>query len=203
MGYKEETRKLYNRYAEKLSGKFDAYFREYPIVQELADFFLEQLQGKKILDLGAGNGVHASYFKEKGYDVLCGDISERMVELCREKGLRSEVMDIENMGLKEQSFEGVWAYTSLLHIPRDKVFGVLEDIARILKSRGIFALAVKQGEGEGFESSERYPGERRWVTYFTDEEIRKMADSLFEILKFSTTEVSDGDVFLNYVFKLK
>lgn len=56
---------------------------------------------------------------------------------------------------------------------------------------------------EGFENSEKYPGERRWFTYFSDEEIRKMTNSLFKPLRFSTTEVSDGDVFLNYVFKLR
>lgn len=200
MEYRDETRKAYDRYAQKFADKFKEYAKNYPLP---ADFFLEHLEGKKILDLGAGAGDHALYFKEKGYDVLCGDISERMVEMCRKKGLRAEVMDIENMEVEGKSYNGVWAYTSLLHIPRDKVPEVIKEIAGILRPNGIFALAVKQGEGEGFESSEKYPGERRWFTYFTDEEIRGMTDSLFEILKFSSTEVADGDVFLNYIFKLK
>lgn len=200
MGYKDETRKAYDMYTDEFAGKFEDSMQY--ILPEL-DLFLKKLEGKKILDLGSGPGHHAEYFKEKGFDVLCGDISVSMVELCQKRGLRAEVMDIENLQLPENSFDGVWSYTSLLHVPRRNMTKVIEGIARILKPKGIFALAVKKGREEGFEIRGHYPGTRRWFTYFTDEEIRTMTSPLFKLLRFSSTEVKNGDVFLNYVFRLR
>lgn len=38
-----------------------------------------------------------------------------MIELCKEKGLETHIMDLENITFEDGSFDGVWAYTSLGH----------------------------------------------------------------------------------------
>lgn len=202
MDYKEETREAYNRYSTIFEKKFGEHF-ELRVKRE-ADLFIRALPGKRIVDLGCGPGNHAEYFAEQGLDVLCVDFSEEMVRICREKGLNAVVMDLEELDLPENSFDGVWAYTSLLHVPRKKFERVFERIAGLLKPRGVLGLAVKEGLGEGFVvEEEKYPGTRRWFTNFSDRELRAIFGERFELLSFSRQAIDEKRVFLDYLLKLK
>ena len=199
--YKTETKRTYDLYAESFDQEFDEHFKAH--VQNEADIFIKELSGKKILDLGCGAGTHALYFKKQGFDVLCADISEKMLTLCRKKGLDTQIVDIENITLPKESFDGVWAYTSLLHIPKKSIEKVITEIASLLKPHGIFGLAVKEGTQEQFETNKKYPNTKRWFTYFTEDEIRKLLAPHFDILYCQKTNVKDKYVFLNYVARKK
>ncbi len=197
MDYKSETKKSYNLYPHKFDAKFSENVKA---VKEKADEFLNSLNGKKILDLGSGSGHHALYFQEKGFDPLCIDISEAMIQLCKRKGLPARVMDMENVSLPEEHYDGIWAYASLLHIPRANLPSVMEKLASLLKPHGILALTVKEGQGEGFEAQEEYPGTQRWFTYFTEQEMQSLCEPCFEILKNSKSTVKEGTI-MNMMMK--
>lgn len=200
VNYKSETRRTYDLYAKIFGQKFGKHFKNF--VEKEAELFLKRLPGKKILDLGSGPGNHAAYFKKQGYDVLCIDISEKMIELCRKKGLRAKVVDIEKLDLQE-NFDGIWAYASLLHIPKEKIPKVIKRIKGSLKPNGILALSLKEGTGEKFEIHKKYPGTVRFFSYFTEKEIRRLFKNSFELIRFSKTNVENKFIFLNFLFKLK
>ncbi len=199
MDYKEKTKEAYDKYAEKFDQKFGEHFEFW--VKKEADLFLENLEGMKIVDLGSGPGNHAAYFKENGCDVLCVDLSEGMIDKCRQKGLKAQVMDIESLNLPEKSFDGVWAYASLLHVTREKIPQVIKKISKMLKPGGLLGVAVKEGTKEGFEANEKYPGTERWFTYFTDEEMKQLFSAGFKLIHSSKTNVKNKYVFLNYFFR--
>tara|TARA_Y100000310_G_scaffold153901_1_gene153462 strand:+ start:26267 stop:26848 length:582 start_codon:yes stop_codon:yes gene_type:complete len=145
MDYKRNTIDVYNKDAEKLAIKFEKLLElhrrfEFPK-------FIELLNGKKVLDLGCGAGEHSLFFKEKGLEITAIDLSERMIELCKDKGINAQVMDIENLEYADQSFDGIWAVTSLLHIPKEGLSKVISKLNAILKSEGILYVCVKEGEG--------------------------------------------------------
>jgi len=191
MGYKEETRKTYEEHAEE----FEEFAEQTKnLVQKEADIFIKHLKGKKILDLGSGTGIYAEYFAKKGFDIVCVDISEEMVKLCQKKGLKAQVMDLEKLEFTDQSFDGVWAYTSLLHIPKKNISNVIKKITNILKPQGILGLALVEGTGEGF--IERFPGAKVWFSYFNDKEVRILFGEEFKVV-YSKTENNGG--FLNYI----
>jgi SAM-dependent methyltransferase len=198
---KQLTKQAYDQYAEKFNQTFGEDFKN--DVVHKAEIFLERLSGNKILDLGSGPGNHAEYFAKKGYDVLCIDISEKMIALCREKGLKAEVMDIENLTLPAQSFDGIWAIASLLHVPKSNIPSVINSIAKILKPGGILAVSVKEGSGEKMEKHPNFPGTERLFVYFTDYEIRQLFFLNFELLHYERTNFHGLSFFLNYIFKLK
>ncbi len=199
MNDKEETKKAYNTYPEKFNKKFEVYFHNF--VKKEADLFLKHLQGKTILDIGAGPGIHAIYFKEQGYDPFCIDISEAMIELCKKRRLKAEVKDIEQLEMHDV-FDGIWAYTVLLHIPKKRIPPIIKKIASLLKPQGIFGLAIKEGQGEGFEKNEDYPQTRRWFTYFTEKEIQVMYKNEFELMHVSKTPIKN-QIFVNYLLRKK
>lgn len=70
----------------------EVLFRSYEEMPELETIALEKAQGR-ILDVGAGAGVHALYLKEKGKDVSVIDLSEGAVQHLKEKGLEARCID--------------------------------------------------------------------------------------------------------------
>ncbi len=201
LDYKEENKKAYNLYARKFDKKFGDFFHKY--LEQKADFFLSQLKGKKILDLGSGPGNHADYFRKKGFDVLCLDISEEMLKLCEKKSLKTLLMDIENLSLEKNSFDGIWAYTSLLHVPKEKLPSILNKLKLALKKEGILGISVMEGTDSNFETREHYPDTKRFFVYFQDEELRDLFKKDFSIISFSKTIVKDSPhIFLDYLLKL-
>ena len=196
MDYKKETKEIYNKYPEYFDEKFGTYSNEI-IKEELNEVVLRFPNNAKILDLGSGPGNHALFFKNKGFDVLCLDISEKMLEKCMEKGLRTIKMDFEKLDFPENRFDVVWAYTSLLHMPKKNMPCVLKKIRNILSVKGIFMLSMKEGESEGFTRFTE--GGKRWFSCYTDKEIRNLLSEDFKIIKHWRVPISDKKCFLDYL----
>src|SRR6266545_2040517 len=58
--------------------------------------FLDHLRGEdrlRLLEVGAGTGIHGRFFQSQGLAVVCTDLSPQMVALCTRKGLEAHVMD--------------------------------------------------------------------------------------------------------------
>src|SRR3989344_3968251 len=146
--YKKINLDSYNTNAEVFSNHFSGLFD----LEERKEFkrFLSLLKGNRVIDLGCGGGDHSLWFKAQGLKVKAIDFSPEMVKLARSKGLDAEVMDIEDLKFNKNSFDGVWAVTSLLHIPKKNMPKVLKKISEILSSDGLFYLCLKEGQEEKF-----------------------------------------------------
>lgn len=200
MDYRRPTLAVYDAHANIFEAKFGDHFALFK--DRFVAPFLKRLSGKRILDLGAGPGHHAVYFREQGCDVLCIDASRAMVDACRAKGLSARQGLIEELAndLAGEQFDGVWAYASLLHLPKHVVPKAVEDIASMLPAGGIFGITVKQGMGEGFESLDRDKyGEERFFSLFTEDELRSLLAPWFDVVELQATDVLGKYVFLNAV----
>ncbi|MEK6895238.1 MAG: class I SAM-dependent methyltransferase [Nanoarchaeota archaeon] len=127
-----------------------------------------------------------------------------MLELCRQRGLKTYKGDIEELDLAEL-FDGIWAYTSLLHMPKTNLGSVVERIRSHLSPFGKVAISLKEGEGEGFVETKNHPGVERYFAYYKDEEVRELFSD-FHLINFSRTsriKSDGGSVFLNYLFGVK
>ena len=199
--YKLETKEAYERYAQIFDPKYKEHFDLY--VRPEAENFIRHLSGKSVVDLGSGPGHHAQFFKDQGLDVLCVDIAEEMLRLCQKKGLKTRLSDFEYLDLPRKSVNGVWAYTSLLHLEKSKVPAVKEKVVSLLKPKGLFGISLKEGEGEGFEEEkEKYPGVRRWFAYYQDKEVQDLMKKEFDVIYRDRRE-SNGFRYLAYLFRLK
>ena len=199
MDFKEATKSVYDTNSHYFDDKFGTYTNNV-ILEELNEVTRYLPPGGKILDVGSGTGNHALFFKQKGFDVLCLDISDSMLEKCREKGLDTIKMDIENITLPAKSFDVVWAYTSLLHVPKSNMSNILATLHSLIKDNGLFCISLKEGSTEGFVPFEK--GGKRWFSLYNDDEIRKLLSSNFEILKKYRVPIS-GKTFLDYLCRKK
>lgn len=134
--------------------------------------FLSKLKnGSSILDFGCGSGRDTKYFLEQGYHVEAIDGS---IELCR---LASEYtgIDVKNMLFQELSevkkYDGIWACSSILHLPINELADVMRKMTVALKDNGIIYTSFKYGT---------FTGERNG-RFFTDMTEGTFAEFLDEI----------------------
>ncbi|MAG91292.1 SAM-dependent methyltransferase [Candidatus Woesearchaeota archaeon] len=130
-------------------------------------------RNSSILDLGCGPGRDSKIFADKGYKVVGIDLSRRMIKSAKKfvKNADFKVIDMMNLNLKTNSFDGIWANAALLHLRKRDFPKALKGVYRILKKDGIFYLSLKQGKGEGIVSDHRYGGIKKFWSFFQKNEI--------------------------------
>ena len=122
-------------------------------------------EGGKILDLGCGSGRDSMNFMKLGYEVTAVDGSKELAKKASAL-LGKEVIasTFEELELKEK-FHGIWACASLLHIKREDLKTVLNNLYNNLDDNGVFYMSFKYGEKEYVDDKNRY------FNCFTDESI--------------------------------
>ncbi|NHW34493.1 class I SAM-dependent methyltransferase [Paenibacillus aceris] len=151
----------------------------------------ENGSGKRVLDLGSGPGHQADYLRAQGCDVVCIDLSDEMVAICREKGLEAFVMDFFALDLQPASFDAVWSMNTLLHVPKSNLKQVLKNIKRVLKPDGFFYLGLYGGyESEGIWENDSYRPQR-FFAFYEDEHIQQRVCSVFDIEHFNVIPMGD------------
>lgn len=89
----------------------------------------------RVLEVGPGPGeVSERMRRELGAEVVAIDVSERMVELARERGVDARVGDVQELPFANAEFDVVVAAWVLFHV-QDLDRG-LSEIARVLRSGG-------------------------------------------------------------------
>lgn len=113
------------------------------------DKFLKALSGKRVLDFGCGSGRDTKYFLEAGLDVVAIDGAE---ELCKSAsaytGIQVKHMMFQDLDEVDQ-YDGIWACSSILHLPKDELKIVLYKMINALRMNGIIYTSFKYGNFEG------------------------------------------------------
>lgn len=193
-GYKRRTMEAYDTLASELAAGYDHHFETYARLE--AEQFLAKLnKGDRILDLGCGVGSASRYFAQQGYRPISADLSEEMLKECQRRGLANLVrLDFEALPFPDFCFDGIWAHTSLLHIPKNRLGNVLGALGKILKPGGTFFLALREGEQEGYEGQ---PGMERWFAYYQANEFEGYISRAYSIERFNRID-RQSVTFLNY-----
>ena len=135
-------------------------------------------QGATILDFGCGSGRDTKYFLSQGYQVEAIDGSEELCKLASEyTGIPIKRMLFQELDAEEQ-YDGIWACSSILHLPLEELKPVLEKMAKALKPQGIIYTSFKYGD---------FAGERNG-RYFTDMTETSFAALIQDITAFKTEE---------------
>lgn len=136
------------------------------------DRFLNYLTDKGyILDFGCGSGRDTKYFLDKGFQVKAVDGSKEFCRLAAEyTGIKVGQMLFEDLDEKE-IYDGIWACSSILHLPKTELTGVIGKMCAALKASGIIYTSFKYGEYEGERNG-------RYFTDFTIENFRKFIQNI-------------------------
>ena len=120
------------------------------------DFLKHIPKGGHILDLGCGSGRDSVEFIKQGYNVTAVDGSKEL-SIAASKLIEQEVIcsKFEELQLTEK-FHGIWACASLLHINKNHIVDVIQNVSSNLKINGIFYMSFKYGENEYIDEKGRY-----------------------------------------------
>ena len=147
-------------------------------------------EGGKILDLGCGSGRDSMNFMKLGYEVTAVDGSKELAKKASLLlGKEVIVSTFEELELKEK-FHGIWACASLLHIKKEDLKIVLNNLYNNLEDNGVFYMSFKYGEKEYVDDKNRY------FNCFTDESIIRFINenTKYNILGLYITEDKLGRV---------
>ena len=147
------------------------------------DRFLKYLNpGSRILDAGCGSGRDSKAIVELGHYVTAMDASPKICAEA-EKVLGQKVLcqSFEELDM-ENTFDGIWACASLLHVYRERIPDVLYRLKRALKEGGVLYASFKYGDGEVIKRG-------RYFSNYNERTLKElMQDAGFEILELFVTE---------------
>jgi SAM-dependent methyltransferase len=122
---------------------YDAEFQPDPLESE-AWQVLTRLLGEatgSLLDVGCGTGSYTAALAGRGWDVTGVDISEDMLRLARERGVRAIHADASSLPFEDAAFDG--AVSVLTNTDLDDLAAVVREIVRVLRPGAPFVyLAV-------------------------------------------------------------
>ncbi len=156
-------------------GKDSVWAEEFEKFREL------QSQGS-ILDIGCGTGADSFWFIENGYEYLGIDGSQNMVAIAKENNPNAQfqVMLYEEIPQLRRKFNGFWAASSLLHIPKSSIKEILGIIKQVILPGGVGFISLKEGTGEKNEVWQD-SGASRFFAYYEQQEFSK----ILELAEFS------------------
>ncbi len=131
-----------------------------------------------ILDFGCGSGRDTRYFLSQGYLVDAVDGSKEICKLASAyTGIQIQQMLFQELAA-ENLYDGIWACSSILHLPYQELKMVLIKMANALKADGIVYTSFKYGNFEGERNG-------RYFTDMTEESLQRL---LGEIQTFQLEE---------------
>lgn len=109
--------------------------------------FLDRVPvGGRILDAGSGSGRDTRVFKDRGFLVDAFDASAALARLSSAyTGQQTRVARFSAWNGPPNYYDGIWAFASLLHVPRRQLPEVINRLAASLKPGGIFFASFKVG----------------------------------------------------------
>lgn len=119
-----------------LEGRRAAYrFSEGPDPREIAFEAIAEAVPRSVLEVGPGPGELSERIQQElGANVVAVDVSERMVELTRARGVEALVGDVQTLPFADATFDCAVAAWMLYHVP-DVERGISE-LARVLRPGG-------------------------------------------------------------------
>jgi len=101
-----------------------------------------------VLDAGCGSGRDSKFFVSQGYKVSAFDASKELVTKASEyTGLSVELTTFEKFE-SSNTFDGIWACASLLHVPSQELNKTFSHLSRLLKYNGVFYCSFKYGSSD-------------------------------------------------------
>ncbi|MBB5183952.1 class I SAM-dependent methyltransferase [Catenisphaera adipataccumulans] len=167
----KDTIDYYNQNAERFAaGTVDVSFTT------TQDRFLGFLPAHgKVLDFGCGSGRDTKYFLDHGYSVDAVDGSEELCKLASQyTGI--EVRQMYFNELDERSvYDGIWACSSILHVPFVELHEIFQRMKTALKTGGVMYTSFKYGNFEGMRNG-------RYFTDLTEQTLQNLIDQIPDLV---------------------
>jgi len=167
---------------DKIAEEYQIDRQAFDHSEELVEFAGFLPKNGKVLDVGCGTGVPvAKFLVEAGFEVVGIDFSEKMLKLARKNVPQATFVrkNMTKMDFGDNSFDGLTAFYSIIHVPREKHSLLFKSFNRILRPDGIMLVCMGPDD---WESTEGYYGIRMfWSQYNPEKSLQLVNDAGFEV----------------------
>ncbi len=152
----------------------------------------------KVLDLGCGQGRHALYFAEQGYEAWGVDYVERAInEAAHEAKKRNlhnvhfQVMDLLNLDFPKNTFDVIIDWSVLDHMYPTEWKIYLKNILNVLKVGGYLMLTEFSADDNRIkDKSKNFSFDRgSYDHYFRRDELESIFSKKFDIVQLLNTKL--------------
>lgn len=145
----QDTQDGYDAVSHEYAERFKDEMDDKPFDRDCLDRLAREVGDLgPICDLGCGPGQIARYLYRQGVKTLGVDLSTKMVEEAQK--LNPEIHfhqgDMLSLPDEDNSWGGIAAFYSILHIPREQVVDALREMNRVLKPGGILLVTFHVGQ---------------------------------------------------------
>jgi ubiquinone/menaquinone biosynthesis C-methylase UbiE len=178
-----ERERLVKKGYDKIAEEYQIDRQAFDHSRELVEFAGFLPKSGKVLDVGCGAGVPvAKFLVEAGFEVVGIDFSEKMLKLARKNVPQATFVrkDMIKMDFADNSFDGLTAFYSIIHVPREKHSLLFKRFNRILRPDGTMLVCMGPDD---WESTEEYYGIRMfWSQYSPEKSLQLVNDAGFEVI---------------------
>jgi ubiquinone/menaquinone biosynthesis C-methylase UbiE len=131
------TRDRVEKYYDDHSSRYDSERSKgyFDLVNSLEfDKIREAVAGRAVLEVGCGTGLILQKVSTLTEDTIGVDLSDRMLEVARQKGLDVKKGDVTALGFPDDVFDVVYSFKVLPHVP--EIRQAMEEIVRVTKPDG-------------------------------------------------------------------
>jgi len=168
---------------DEIPREYNARRNRFDHRKELKEFAVLLPKNARVLDVGCGAGVPVIKFLiESGFDVTGIDFSENMLRLAETNVPKARFIkkDMTRLDFEDNSFDGLTAFYSIIHVPREKHFSLLQSFHRILRSEGIMLVCMGPDE---WEAIDEYLGiDMFWSHFAPEKSLQLVKDAGFQIV---------------------
>jgi SAM-dependent methyltransferase len=149
----------------------------------LKEFSARLGSGARLLELGCGPGIPSTKALARRFKVTGVDISETQLEAARRSVPEGSFLraDLAEVDFPPESFDGVTAFYSISHVPRDEHGPLFERIARWVVPGGLFLATLGAGDSRDW-IGESLGGPMFFSSYDADTNRRLLTAANFELL---------------------
>ena len=146
----EELQQSYDRVAEDYAEQFRDEMDNKPFDRKMLDWLAEKVGSPGVIcDMGCGPGQIARYLHELGVEACGVDLSPEMVRQAQRLNpaipfQRGDMLALTDV--PDESYGGIAAFYSIVHIPQRKVVQALRELKRVLRPNGVLLLAFHIGQ---------------------------------------------------------